>query len=78
MYDEYYYYVEFDGNSFLAVAFSGILMFFNYLRISAWHFSVSAVILLVVPGLLCWFLWVSYRRALRDFFEDLRTTAATH
>ena len=29
MYDEYYYYVEFDGNGFLAVVFSWPLLFIN-------------------------------------------------
>lgn len=79
MYDEYYYYVEFNGNSFLAIGFSGLLVFVNYLRTSASlnspHWIVPALIILVVPTLLCCFLWRSYNLALLGFFDDLKTVA---
>jgi len=74
MYDEYYYYVEFDGNSFLAVGFSGPFVFINYLRVSAWHANGVAVSLLLVPALLCLFFWRSWNKALTGFFEDLEAT----
>jgi hypothetical protein len=80
MYDEYYYYVEFDGNSFLAVGFSGLFVLAEYLRTSAslysTHWIVPALTLLIVPTLLCWFLWRSWNRALSGFFGDLKTVAA--
>jgi hypothetical protein len=74
MYDEYYYYVEFNGNTCLAIGFSGIVVLANA-WVSGSLFTLHSVPLLAVPTLLCWFLWVSYKRALSGFFGDLSTTA---
>ncbi len=79
MYDEYYYYVEFDGNSFLAVGFSGLFVFVNYVRVSAWHATIGAfLLLLIVPALVCWFLWRSWYDSLRGFFDDLEAAGSQH
>jgi hypothetical protein len=79
MHDEYYYYVEFDGNSFLAVGFSGLFVLLNYLRTNAlmlsWHSVIIVAIHLFVPAVLLIFLWRSYNEALNNFFEDLSATA---
>jgi hypothetical protein len=74
MYDEYYYYIEFDGNSFLAVGFSGLFVFLNYARTSlpGW----GGIIILIVSSLLGTFLWRSWNRGLENFFEDLNETSA--
>ena len=74
MYDEYYYYVEFDGNSSLAVGFSGLFLFLNYIRtdLPKW----GAITILVVSVALSLFLWRSWTKGLKDFFEDLDETIA--
>jgi len=77
MYDEYYYYVEFDGNGFLA-ALTWVFVFINYLRVHAWHVGVGAMLLLVVPALLCLFFWHSWNQALTGFFDDLTAAARNH
>lgn len=73
MYDEYYYYVEFDGNSFLAVVFSGTFLFLNYTRTSlpGW----GGIIILVASTLLGAFLWRSWNEGLANFFEDVVETS---
>ena len=78
MYDEYYYYIEFDGNSFLAIGFSGLFVFVNYLRVNAWGASTGAFLLLLGPALLCWFFWRSWNGSLREFFEDVEGAARHH
>lgn len=70
MYDEYYYYVEFDGNSSLAVALSGLFVFLNYLRTS----EGAAILALIVSAILSWLLWRSWNKSLAEFFEDVRIT----
>lgn len=76
MYDEYYYYVEFDGNSFLAVAFSGVFVFLNYARTSlpGW----GGIAILIVSAMLSSFLWRSWTEGLENFFDDLNETSAAN
>ncbi|TMI81293.1 MAG: hypothetical protein E6H04_07155 [Bacillati bacterium ANGP1] len=82
MYDEYYYYVEFDGNGFLAVGFSGSFVFLNYLRTNLLPLSrqsiVVALLILAVSATLFRFLWRSWHKALDEFFDDLGSTARSH
>ena len=72
MYDEYYYYIEFDGNSSLAIGFSGLFLFLNYARtdLPGW----GGIIILIVSALLSAFLWRSWKKSIEDFFEDLEKT----
>jgi hypothetical protein len=79
MYDEYYYYVEFDGNSFLAVGFSGLFVFLNYLRTNLHQVSGRSVIVVVAFTLVASVaLWRSYHVALNSFFDDLGITARSY
>jgi hypothetical protein len=76
MHDEYYYYVEFEGNSALALPFDLVLVI-PYTLLT-YGLGWTPLILLVVGLVLTRFLWVSYYRSLGEFFEDLEDTTTQY
>lgn len=72
MYDEYYYYAEFEGNSALAGLCDSLAVLYTwYIYGPYW-----ALVVLIPAAGLTLFLWISWRRSLSAFFEDLGDTAA--
>jgi len=67
MYDEYYYYVEFEGNSALAGLVDLLVVPYIWLA----YGPCRAFIVLAAVALLTVFCWVSRKRSLKEFFEDL-------
>jgi hypothetical protein len=68
MYDEYYYYVEFDGNSALALLFSTVL------GRTLWGPTLNPAIFAALVLIFVFLAW-SWHSSLDDFFHDLKITA---
>ncbi len=70
MYDEYYYYVEFDGNSAIGLALSATFSFL-YLSLAACGISTTPIVFLVVGLAIAALLWHNWSVGLDDYFKDL-------